>query len=91
VPQLVACPSCGRLLEAVGILTMAEANLDEVPPQTVRLVGHPVYQCPACTVVEVAFGMKAEVALTFLADGAGRAVDPRTMIPIRTLPVPGVN
>lgn len=60
----VKCPKCGRYLDASG-----EMSIDGKRPR-------PVYQCDECLVTREALGMKAEVALTFCVDTAGRAFDP---------------
>jgi hypothetical protein len=86
VPQVVACPRCGRLLEPVGTLSVSQADVSKV-----WLAEYPTYQCPSCVVTRTFGGMTAEVSLCFLVDGAGLAVDPQTMEPFPFGPAPGIN
>jgi hypothetical protein len=88
VPQLVACPACGRLLESVGVLSMGHVD---VRANKSWLAEYPTYQCPSCMVTRSFGGMTAEVSLCFLADEGGRALDPQTMEPFPFGPAPGVN
>lgn len=66
------CPKCGRECEPAGVVEAFGTRLD----LNARAV---VYQCDEC-VVERRMGQRSfPTALTFMADEAGRAVDPETL------------
>jgi hypothetical protein len=62
-PQ-VACPKCGRQLDASGVV-----SIDGGPER-------PVYLCEDCLVPTQVFGETMQMPLTFYIDRHGRAVNP---------------
>ena len=57
------CPSCSVLLHRSGIVTVGGEDL-------------PTFQCDTCTKHVLMFGEQVKVALTFLVNGKGEAIDP---------------